>query len=793
MVHEIQARSLDRRTSRRSPVAEKHVDMSSVRVHVLCVIASLVAAVVFTVTEHEDTMHHHSLWCWLEIAAQIVTVILGTCYFRMRASLMSNSSVVTPLLIMVVALSLLCEPLQRAFFDRGHAFEVLVMHVQCHLMLGLAVCGFRVLFQRLAMLLGVCQAVFCTTISQSSSLLPMLVIFTVVALAWLIASHWERVGRRVLAGEQRRLSRTWLVGLAVIPVLVFAAAGFESSAVTSALSGFMPSSGGIGQFDPFARGGINDGDALVAGTDNVKSFAALEDAPFVEDDKPSLYDVYQEAYGKPNPKRRTDRAIPLPADLMKHIHQRMAKSKQAGREFSTNRRTDIKDRSRIRDLKSNALFYVSGRTPLHLRSETYDIFDGVQWYPEEADFVPKLHMEQAGDRHWLRLPNPAIINDVCRGIVTHALISANLSGRLVPTPQQTLGVSVDEVDRSSIYFVQTNRVVGFNRETIPEMIPIRMNSACIDPARLAATDAVTLAPQLASPYGIRSRTQLRSIGSLPDHETIEQITRLANAWTKGIPRSWGQVRAVVDAVRNENELDRDWMPGEECPFPAHKFLTESKRGPEHLFATSTAIALRCLGYETRLVSGFYARPEKYDARKQHTPVHAADAHVWAEVYVGGHMWIPLEASPGYELRSPPPTLWDNLRQFGRDLIAELVSHARLIVLGLFVLSAVVLGPASTAGLRLHTCLEISSGRRSASPSPANNPTDFPPSCFCRTQSATRWDVETLDERLTLEHSFRSGSALGSDRLGSIFQQPTSAFRNDIDRTSGRTAQPEASS
>ena len=36
------------------------------------------------------------------------------------------------------------------------------------------------------------------------------------------------------------------------------------------------------------------------------------------------------------------------------------------------------------------------------------------------------------------------------------------------------------------------------------------------------------------------------------------------------------------------------------------FLFESRRGPDYLFATSAAVLLRSLGYQTRVVSGLYA-------------------------------------------------------------------------------------------------------------------------------------------------------------------------------------------
>ena len=92
------------------------------------------------------------------------------------------------------------------------------------------------------------------------------------------------------------------------------------------------------------------------------------------------------------------------------------------------------------------------------------------------------------------------------------------------------------------------------------------------------------------------------------------------------------------------------------------FLFEAKRGPEYLFASSAVMMLRSLGYRSRLVSGFYARPERYDVKNRHTAVLAKDAHFWCEVTPGAGAWLTVEPSPGYEVLPPPPGIWDQLSE-----------------------------------------------------------------------------------------------------------------------------------
>ena len=94
-----------------------------------------------------------------------------------------------------------------------------------------------------------------------------------------------------------------------------------------------------------------------------------------------------------------------------------------------------------------------------------------------------------------------------------------------------------------------------------------------------------------------------------------------------------------------------WAPPECDDVVAH-FLFRSRRGPDYLFATSAAVLLRSLDYPTRLVSGFYVAPGRYDPRTRHTPVTEEDVHVWAEVLLPDGTWAAVEPTPGYELMAP---------------------------------------------------------------------------------------------------------------------------------------------
>ena len=639
---------------------------TSIRLHSLCIITTLIAASIFTLTEHDD--HRHTFWCAFEIIVQTLLVVVGTFFFRTRLRLLQDSSVVQPILVMVVTLALLCEPFQRFFLGQGHSFEVLVMHSQSNLMLALAVCGFRLTFQRLAMLIAVFLTIFSCTISNSAGLLPLTILFAIGCLVWLVATWWETVDRRLANTERGSSPKLWLTLAAGIPLLLLlTTTTVGANTVTTALKGFMPSSGGDGQFDPFSRGGINDGDALVKGNENIKGFAPLDDAPLLESEKPSLYDMFDETFGEP-PKKIKDqqRAIGLPPQLLKHVHQKMAEAKQAGREFSMLRSNTTADKKRIHDLDTHAMFYIAGRTPARFRMEVYEHFDGISWFPLDGEPAPVSvfsHIRQVGDRPWLSIPLSGRGFDIYSGSTTHSVKVANLDGNTIPSPPNIVGVHIKHVDREDMYSVSSAKLVSLQRKSVPEMTPMHVTSEYVDRNSLRTIEP---APPTYRANDITNQ--------LPSHLSTDRIHKLAQKWTAGIEQGWRQVEAIETQLRNHYVIDREARPADNRPLAEEEFLFESRRGPEYLFASSAACLLRSLGYSTRLVSGFYADPENYDQRKRHTAVMAKNAHFWCEVLVGLNTWITIEPSPGYELAGPPLNAFGRLRQMVHQLYLAAVAN-----------------------------------------------------------------------------------------------------------------------
>lgn len=597
---------------------------------------------------------------------QIILVGVGMAYFRLRARLYPDTSILMPPLLMVAAFSLLCEPVQRLFFNSGHAFEVLVMHSQCNLMLALAACGFRISFQRLAVLIAIFLTIFSCTISNAKGLIPITVLFAITAIGWLVLSWWETVDRRLVKTSETKRPLLWVgVYLALPLLLLLPSLGFGANSVTNALRGFMPSSGGSGSLDPFARGGINDGDALVAGNNNIKSFAPLDNAPFLDSDKPSLYDVFNDQFDEP-PKKIKDqqKAIALPADLMKHIHQQMAEAKQAGREFTLVREDRKTDKQKIRDLNSPAMFYVAGHVPARFRLQVFDHFDGMTWYPIDQNKNQTesnqrnlfTELQKVEDRHWLKITPASKAFEIHNGTATHSLKIANLDGNTIPSPPQLIAINIAHVNRKDMYHVAKSGIASLQRKSVPAMTPINVVSQYVD------RDQLTEWPVLFATANTVDVTRV-----LPQSESTDAIRRLAKTWTKNLPRGWQQIAAIEQKLRTHCILDREANLDSKSLDPVVDFLFRARRGPEYLFAASAACLLRSLDYQARLVGGFYAPSENYDSRKQHTAVFDQNAHFWCEAGIGMGAWITVEASPGYQVSAPPPgfikRIWNQLVSF----------------------------------------------------------------------------------------------------------------------------------
>lgn len=587
--------------------------------------------------------------CVAILASEILLVIAGSLAIRLwGARWLTTTSAERGAILLVTTLAFAVELLVRGLSHSMLPLELLLLSWFRNGVLALSAFAEQPEYRRLCSVLAVFLVVFASALSAQWWLQGFVILFTGVGIWWLMGGYWDSLRGQLAAASSRELPHRWwlLLPLSLLAVLVaIPAVGTQ----TMALHGFMPSSGGTDWYSAAARSGVGDGDALVAGTDNIRSFAPIEDAPFMTSHEPSLYDLFDDTYDEPVRPQNQDRAISLPPQVAQQPQDHhLAESQQAGKEFSTLRKFGAPREGRIGNRASRALLYVKGRTPLHLKLEVFDRYDGVGWFPEAPqDAGPRLFFESLHGRPWLRAEVSRSL-DIYGLPETHALKIIGMDTNRVPSPTQLLGVHIDQLDRTDMFAWAQPGVLRMEREKLPALTAIHVQSRVVDPRRLAASPWL----QRSGPEGYRQ---------FGDDDQSRLVLKLAHEWTSGLTPGWPQIEAIVDRMRRDYVLDPAAKPSPASRHTVADFLLERRRGPDYQFAGATVWMLRALGYPARLVSGLYARPERSETRAQQTAVLPEDVHFWVEVYAARDHWIPVEPTPGYELLAPPPTLLARLQ------------------------------------------------------------------------------------------------------------------------------------
>lgn len=497
--------------------------------------------------------------------------------------------------------------------------------------------------------------VFSASIAPTPSVRPMALAFAGLSTAWLIAQARPASDTRCLM-TARHTGWGQGVALAAVIACLAATALVAQPQVMAARSGWLASSGGTNTFDPFARSGVGDGDALVRAEKDASSVGPVSETNvFLATDTPSLYDMFNDMYGDPPKPKRTERAVALPSDLTPRDEQQVATAKQAGREFSAVRQAPA--RRELRDRDSRAVLHLMGRTPAHLRLAAFDVFDGREWFPAaEPASPPSFVMQNRAGTPWLWLkqhlgPRESPVGE------QHSVKILALDTAQLPILAETTHVRIAQVaDKDFFTWRQEGIVALEGRDSIPPLTVIDLDS-----------DLATSTSALKTTATIAPRAPLARELSLPRSPYAVRIGILAKEWTTGCDTLEEVLDAVVRRLRDEYVLDRFAAADESTTDVVGDFLFHGKRGPDYLFASSAALLLRSLGYPTRLVSGLYASPTRYERRSRLTPVMPEDVHFWTEVRGGDGRWIPVEPTPGYELLQARKTWSETLFAAGNAL------------------------------------------------------------------------------------------------------------------------------
>ena len=585
------------------------------------------------------------------------------------------------MLVGLLILPLAGQPVVAAWLGHGLPLEAVLMAALRNLGLGLATLAHRSMFARLAALVSLFLILVASALEDGPLVLAAVGLYAVAGVVWLMLAHWERLAPSLVKGRRaRRPLVTICVWASVFAGVVVGAVAVGPSTAATVLAEWVASSGGTGENDPDARSGVNDGDNEVAASHDPKSIGFTESELNLESDRPSLYDSFSDQYGEPpKPKGKQERMIAL-APQNNKMKDHATENLQAGRKFATVRRQPTRPTGRGAERAAKALVYVKGVTPAHLGLVTYDEFDGVTWAEESPcrRHCPLELIPNSGA--WLRLDqNPP--SGASGGSVHHQIKVGTLDSSTLPIPAHVTRFRVGSVNRPEFFGWAQAGLLAMVARTVPAGTMIETESNPLDPRRLRSVVFEAVVPPPTHHHHYLNIPPALDPG----------VKALVGSWADATPRGWSQVEAVVNGVRNHCLHDRraaTALVGDQTDVVS-EFLLGSRCGPDHHFASATAVALRLLGYPSRVVSGYYAAPGRYDARTHHTPVTSEDVHFWVEVLLPGGTWAAVEPTPGYEILIPALTLGEQLAslafQVGNWIRSEVWS------LGLGLLGLVALG------------------------------------------------------------------------------------------------------
>jgi hypothetical protein len=566
----------------------------------------------------------------------------------------------------VFAVPLMAEPAVRALTNNGLPLELQMTNGLRNLALALAAAAAYPGARRLAGVVSLFLALFASAMGDQAAIPYLLGLLAAVGGLWLVADHRAGLARAAVADplpdavvRRAALRLPWkeavVFGGLLVAAVAVAVAGPKK--VRLVLGELLPTSGGTGDSDPFSRGGVNDGPEEAAGDD--PTTAGLVDTDnMIETQGDSLLDVVSDmAYGMPHkPRPNQDRMIAGGLAKVKESHK-TPENKRPSRPFDTGRKGPPQARKTPGE-DARGLFEVEGRTPLHVRAAAYDRYDPAtaSWLEAERP-GSRLLVPEGGERgEWMAPTTVRGRADWYAGDDAHRLKVADLRENLVPTPAMVSRFRIKKVDRVDAYEADADGVwaVAGRRRTPPGVV---VNAECrtLDPGRLPA-DA--FATRLLNPTMTEVPAEVRP-----------GVERLAREWAAGKERGWPAVEAVLTRLREDYAIDKTAAAPAGHPAPVLWFLAESRRGPDYLFASAAALALRSLGHPARVCLGFYAAPEAFDPDTGHTPVRADAVHTWAEVQLSDGQWLAVEPTPGYAtlppLRSLQERVLDALAAAGR--------------------------------------------------------------------------------------------------------------------------------
>gem|GEM_PF-5723630 len=465
---------------------------------------------------------------------------------------------------------------------------------------------------------------------------------------------WEPLSRRAkLRGLVIRLT---VLGL-LAGLVVWQFRG--DRAIHRVLAEWVGSSGGTGETNELATAGVGDGPNEVAASENADSVGFTDSDIYLESDRPSLFDAFNEQYGEPYKPKQHQRMQAMGPQNVKETDGKPKENLDAGRTFEMQRKQAAAAR-KPEDRPAKALAYVKGDAGSRLKLATFDRFDGSAWLQEtDCPEACPLRVEATGKGDcWfcLHLPWPDSFGES----VDHKIKIAALDTSVVPAPANLAKYRVGGLREPSMFGWAGRGVVRMLDRTIPAGTTIDAQSQRVSRRHLYETAFRDVHVHTIHHHHFRQGG---------DYALSAEARTVVDGWNLGTGRSWLQVERLMKRLREHAvadssegtpepvaETQTDAAPALETGShrpdvlerdSVDRFLIHKQGGPDYLVATAATVILRDLGYPCRLASGLYVDPASYDASKAHYVLDSRHVHFWVELLTPQNVWVPIDPSPGY--------------------------------------------------------------------------------------------------------------------------------------------------
>jgi hypothetical protein len=562
-------------------------------------------------------------------------VICGLLAMRRQGRVHSWATAALPLIPVLFAVA-------ARRFATPVAFEMTALTCFGAMSLAMAIGARSDRTRGLSLVTGGFLVLFGASISDSSHAMVPPLIWMLGCVWHLVANHWERLDLAM----PDSVTRTWTLRPAVLIVfgLVACAAAFAArdrfSDARKLNLGIMPTSGGSRWSDPAARKGVGSGDAAIAAKDHAESFGAVDSDIFLESTQSSLFDMFNDLLGEPKKKNKSERRQAVANQNVIPSHGQTARSEQGGSSFSIDRLPPTKHQH-FDDAVDHSVVQWDGPTGIRLAMHRYDTFDGTSWTQSAHLQQPTLSAVRIGENVWFFDPSqPSLANAEPDSVNVGLLKVIRLDSTRLPTPMLTAGLHIKDIDRQDFFGIDQDGCFYMpGRERVPPLTVVHVASRALVEDELH--DGLVSVPVAKPSAGVA-------------------LSSLVGQVVAGHQQPYEQLRAIVKHLRSEFTLDRSH--GTESGFPVREFVNV-RRGGDHLFATAAALMAREIGLRSRLVTGFYVRPDSFDVTAGHASVIPSDAHVWAEVQLDDERWFEIEPTPGYREPVYRPSIWLRTRRF----------------------------------------------------------------------------------------------------------------------------------